>query len=376
MPKVVCIDARMWGIAHTGIGRYIENLIDHLPSDSNIQIVLIVPPVLRNEPKLTGFTKYYARLHPYSPLAQFEMLALLARLRPDVLHVPHFHVPVLWPGRLVVTIHDLIKHFSKGQQTTTRHPLMYWLKYLGYLVIVWVAVHRASRILVPVSYWKDVLVDKYRLDPDKITVTYEGVTGEYLKQPESSVGIDSRRPFVIYTGNVYPHKNIPVLLAAIKLLEGQVNLAVSCARSVFVQRIEKLTTQFNLSKYVKFLGQVPDADLVSLYKQALAFVTPSLIEGFGLSGLEAMAAGTPVIAARASCLPEVYGEAALFFDPYSPADLAEKIRLLMTDPKLRQQYIKKGLAQVKKYSWSKMATQTWRVYQALLRLRIPKGQLS
>ncbi len=170
--KKICIDARMWGIKHTGIGRYVENLIDNLPG----KVVLIVHPDLKNESKLKVFEKYYAKYHPYSYLAQFEMFWLLLKIKPDLLHVPHFTIPVLWLGKLVVTIHDLIKHLSRGPNTTTRHPLIYWLKYIQYLFIVWFAVHRASHIIVPAIYWKDILIKKYKLNASNISVTYEGVS--------------------------------------------------------------------------------------------------------------------------------------------------------------------------------------------------------
>ncbi len=351
----ICIDARMWGIKHTGIGRYVENLIDNLPGEA----VLIVPPDLKNELKLAKFTKYYARFHPYSLLSQLEMLWILSFIRPDVLHVPHFTIPVFWPGKMVVTIHDLIKHMSKGRDTTTHNPIFYWPKYFGYLAIVWLAVHRARHIIVPAKYWKSILVKKYHLNPAKISVTYEGVTkpftGDSFKEsPFKSIP----KPFIVYTGNLYPHKNIPVLIRAVEL--AKIDLKVVCARSVFEKRLP-------ISSRVQYLGRLTDEQLVDLYHRALAFVFPSLIEGFGLPGLEAMAAGLPVIAARASCLPEIYGDAALFFDPHDPVDLADKIQSLLIDKKLCQKLIVKGQSQVTKYSWAFMASQTWQIYQAALR---------
>ncbi len=350
----ICIDARMWGIKHTGIGRYIENLIDNLPGE----IILIVPPDLKNEPKLAKFTKYYARFHPYSFLAQLEMFWILSFIRPDLLHVPHFTIPVLWPGKMIVTIHDLIKHLSKGSDTTTRHPLLYWLKYFGYLTIVWLAVYRASHIIVPAKYWRDILIKKYHLNPDKISVTYESVAQTFLGDSLKESPLKSLpEPFVVYTGNLYPHKNVSVLIHAVEL--AKVDLAIVCARSVFADRLPA-------SPQVHFLGRLTDTELVALYKKALAFTFPSLIEGFGLPGLEAMAAGLPVIAARASCLPEIYGDAALFFNPYDPVDLADKIKALLIDKKLRQKLIAKGQLQVKKYSWATMAAQTWEIYQTVL----------
>ncbi|MEK7101484.1 MAG: glycosyltransferase family 1 protein [Patescibacteria group bacterium] len=340
----ICIDARMWGIKHTGIGRYIENLIDNLPGD----VTLIVPPDLKIEPKLAKFTKHYARFHPYSFLAQLEMLWILSVIRPNLLHIPHFTIPVFWPGKIIVTIHDLIKHYSRGQDTTTHGPLFYWLKYYGYLVIVWLAVHRAGHIIVPANYWKKELVKRYNLDAGKISVTYEGAY-PYKVSPYK----DRTGSYLLYVGNLYPHKNIPILIEVVEKLK--INLKIVCARNVFENRLPK-------SSFVQYLGRVTDEELTNLYKNALCFVFPSLIEGFGLPGLEAMAAGLPVIAAQASCLPEIYEDAALFFDPHDPVDLGDKILSIKSDPLLRKSLITAGHKQVKKYSWAKMARQTWQIY--------------
>jgi len=340
----VCIDARLWGTKHTGIGRYIENLIDNFKASSEYEIVLIVPPDLTNEPKLKEFPKYYARFHPYALLSQFEILFLLIRIQPDLIHIPHFTIPVLWPGKMVVTIHDLIKHFSKGVETTTRNRHVYWFKYVGYLLIVYTAIKRANHLIVPAKYWKKIIIQKYHISSDKISVTYEGVTKQYLIQkPDQNFKPLLPKPYVVYTGNLYPHKNMPTLFKAIKLLNGKVNLAVVCARSVFSGRAEQYIRNEKVSNYVKFLGFVPDNELISLYSQSLSLVQPSLIEGFGLTGLEAMAVNTPVIAARASCLPEIYQNAALFFEPLDESDLSKKILLLLHNKKIRSGLIKKGV---------------------------------
>ncbi len=170
-------------------------------------------------------------------------------------------------------------------------------------------------------------------------------------------GYSMIKPYLIYVGNLYPHKNISVLVAAAEIL--QIDVAIICARSVFADRLPK-------SRLVHFLGQVSDTELKKLLKNAIAFVFPSLIEGFGLPGLEAMSVGCPVIAARASCLPEIYGAAAIYFDPYNPSELANKINTLLNDSNLRREYIKRGIEQTKKYSWRKMAVQTWKIYQKIL----------
>ena len=172
--------------------------------------------------------------------------------------------------------------------------------------------------------------------------------------------------YLIYTGNVYPHKNIPVLLKAVKMLP-ELKLIIVCGRSVFADRTNKLIRDMNLQNRVEFRHLVSDTELKKLYADAFCFVTPSLIEGFGLPGLEAMACGTPVIAANASCLPEIYGEAALFFNPKNPSDLVGKIKEIIFNKKLRQDLVERGYFQVKKYSWAKMAEATWQIYQDILR---------
>ena len=360
--RTICIDARFWGVGHTGIGRYVEKLIEYLPQSKEIKIVLIVHPDVKNEPKLAKFEKYYAKQHLYSFASLIEIGWLLIKIKPDLLHISHLTVPWFWPGKIVVTIHDLIKHYDPGPKSSTRGPIMYWIKYFEYLIMTWIGVRRANHIIVPTNYWKEELMARYGIKANKISVTYEGVEQKLFSGAAPVIDLPDHRPFVLYVGNVYPHKNIPILLEAVKELNGQVLAIIVCARSIFTERIEKIIAEKKLHPWVKFWGAVPDEILVSLYQNALAYVFPSLIEGFGLPGLEAMAAGTPVIAANASCLPEVYEEAALYFDPYDAKDLAKKIRSVLADAKLRLALISKGKTQVKKYTWPKMAKQTWQIY--------------
>jgi len=352
----------MYGISHTGIGRYTENLIRFLPTDPSTRILLVVSPENASHPDLVKFEKVIARYHPYAIPAQFEMLWIWLKYRPNLLHATHSSIPALWPGKLVVTFHDLIRHRSKGKDTTTRKYFLYWFKYLGYLAVDMIAMWRSQKIIVPAKFWKEILIRDYHLPKNKIEVTYEGVDQRISKHKTSQVDFGIVKPYVVYTGNVYPHKNIPVLLQAIKLLDGRMNLGLVGAKSVFTQRAEELVAKYGISDYVKIFGKLPDHQLASLYSGALAFVFPSLIEGFGLTGLEAMAVGLPVIAANASCLPEIYEDSAMYFDPHNPRDLADKISKLNDDPAVRNRLIKKGLLQVKKYSWVKMSQDTWQIY--------------
>lgn len=174
--KVICVDARFWGIKDTGIGRYTENLIDNLPTVKDTKVVLLVSPLTAKEQKLKNFEKYIIYHHPYTLLSLIETHIALFKIRPDLFHATNLSVPVFWPGKIIVTIHDLIKHYSRGLANTTRHPAIYWFKYLEYLVLVNLAIRRATHIIVPANYWKNILIQKYRLSPLKISVTYEGVS--------------------------------------------------------------------------------------------------------------------------------------------------------------------------------------------------------
>jgi len=139
---------------------------------------------------------------------------------------------------------------------------------------------------------------------------------------------------------------------------------IICVRNVFYERFLNKIKKMDVGKSVNLVGFVPDEEIGAIYQQAEAFVFPSLWEGFGLPGLEAMGLGLPVLAARASCLPEIYGEAALYFDPHQTDDLVKKIEKIKEDKELREELIRKGYEQVKKYSWEKTAKETLLVYNS------------
>ncbi len=372
----IVIDARMYGLEHAGIGRYVINLVNQIERlDKKNQYYLLLRKKYFQKLKLKNrnFRKILADYPHYSFQEQIFLLIKLLKIKPDLVHFPHFNTPILWWGKQVVTIHDLIKHQSKGPQTTTRWRPLYWFKYLNYRFLVWVSVKKSIKIIVPSKYWKKELVQRFKLKPEKIEVTYEGIGDKFKIQKSDGKIIKKYRinkPFVIYTGNLYPHKNVEKLVQAIKLLnEGsdlpnKLTLVIVCARSVFLERFKKRVKEMEAERLVSLLGFVPDEDLVALYQEAKAFVFPTFLEGFGLPGLEAMAAGLPVVCSDILVLREIYGQAALYFDPQDVEDMTEKIKSVISDTKLRKTLIEKGFKQIKKYSWQKMAKQTLGVYES------------
>jgi len=360
------IDARLYGPKHTGIGRYVQNLVVNLTKLRTSHRFYVFGPddIATDLRGINHFTHIPLRTSIYGVAEQTINPFHFLRHQLDLLHVPHFNAPLIYPKKYVITIHDLIKHQSVGPATTTLPKTQYLLKHQVYKGIISYHAHRANHIIVPSFYWKEKLISHYHLSPDKISVTYEAVDDlHFSKDVQDQPSIHVQKPFLVYCGNLYPHKNVNLLIRAVDQYNHQNSLKLTLAlvgsRSAFVNRLPQ-------SPAVVHLGYLTDAELHELYSHALALVQPSLIEGFGLTGLEAMASGLPVISSSASCLPEIYQDAALYFDPYSQEDLVAKISQIVSDKDLRLTLKQEGFNQVKLYSWRKMAKQTLEIYDKVV----------
>lgn len=369
--KHIVIDARLYGPKHTGLGRYTKNLLialKKLADFTTFRYTLLVYPELESEIKAdlgNSFNYFVTNVRHYTFKEQLVLPIILHRLQPDLVHFTHLDKPIFYFKKSVVTVHDLIRHFSKGKDTTTRSPLLYWPKYWGYLLMTRLILLN-SFVIVPSDFWRQYIIKHYHFPPEKIIVTHEAVDPIFIKKHslKRDHHLLKQQNYILYTGNLYPHKNVEVIFEALKNLP-KLQLKIICARSIFTDKIYAKIRQSGLDKQVDFLGYVPDSEFASLYQHALALVHPALLEGFSLTGLEAMALDCPVIAAKSSCLPEIYQDAALFFDPHNPADLVDKIKLLQTSPKLREKLIQTGRQHFKKYNWSSTAHQTLDFYKRI-----------
>lgn len=373
------IDARLYGLEHAGLGRYVTRLVDDiLKLDKKNDFILFLKSTHANQFKNKKRVKVVTTNIPIYSLSEQTILPILfAKEKLDLLHVPHFNAPLLYPRKMILTIHDLIKHDSKGPATTTRNQGLYLFKRFGYLTLMSLIAHRAVHILVPSNFVKEDITKRLGVPLKKITVTYEA-SSETIKEialtDEEKTNLLNKyhltQPFIVYTGSVYPHKNIDVLITAISKhnqnKELDLQLAIICSRSVFYDRLKNKIIENHLESRIKLLGFVEDRDVSGLYSLALALVHPSKMEGFGLTGIEAMSVGLPVISSNASCLPEIYQDAALYFDPNDADDLVLCLDQIIKDHDLRQKLGQKGRLQAKKYSWHKMAKETIAVYKQLL----------
>jgi glycosyltransferase involved in cell wall biosynthesis len=174
------------------------------------------------------------------------------------------------------------------------------------------------------------------------------------------------KPYILFVGTLQPRKNIAKLIEAFSQLKNKnTQLVIVGKKGWLWEEIFNAPAKFGVLERVKFLDFVSNEDLPGLYKNALCFVLPSLYEGFGLPVLEAMKFGCPTVISNVSSLPEVGGDASLYFDPQSVDDIAQKIEMVVSDEKLRAEMVKKGYNQVKQFSWEKTAKQTLKVLEDL-----------
>lgn len=358
----IVIDGRM--ICESGIGRYIRNLVKELQiiDQENEYFILHLKRDYDTTVYRNNFQKVLADFHWYGVNEQIKMPKLLEGLKPDLVHFPHFNVPLLYNGKFVVTIHDLIHQHFQMKRSTTLNPLFYQIKQLGYKKIFKSAAEKSEKILVPSNYVKDLLVNEWRMDQDKVSVTYEAVDDEIIAiaKKVSQKKFDS--PYIFYVGNAHPHKNVESLIKVFLTIKKNcpnLKLVLAGHDHYFWQRIKK---EFR-HEDIKYIGYISDEELVSFYKNAKVFVMPSLEEGFGIPILEAFACACPVVASDAGSLPEIGGDSCLFFNPKDLDDMAKKITQLLDNKKLQEKLVEKGLKRYKEFSWRKLAKETLEVYR-------------
>ncbi|OIN88464.1 glycosyltransferase family 1 protein [Candidatus Beckwithbacteria bacterium CG_4_10_14_0_2_um_filter_47_25] len=287
---------------------------------------------------------------------------------PEVLFIPAHTLPVIRSPKIktVVTIHGLeyeyLPEYYKFPQK------LYLNKSTGY------AVKHADRLIAVSNWTKTQLVDRLAADPEKITVIHEGIGRRIIKAKDQQFKSDYRRQirykynlpkdYILFVGTVQPRKNLVRLIEAFaKIFHPGVEYPDTPGCELVIAGklgwlYEDILAAAKKNPRVKFIGRVAEADLAAVYKMARLFVYPSLMEGFGLSILEAMTLGIPVICSNRGALPEVAGDAALLIDPEKTEDLAKAIKLALENEDLRQALVEKGFRQASEFSWEKAAKKT------------------
>lgn len=354
------IDCRLSGTQHAGLGRYTTHLVNELIKSikKNDELVLFfssqkqATEVVPRPPKSCAIV--ISPVQHYSLKEQFVLPWYFYNAHLDVLHVPHFNVPLLYFGTLVVTIHDLLWHEKKGVSVTTLSPFVYWVKYFFYHVVTRNAVQRAHTICVPSKTVAKTVTKQYPKAEKKIVITKEGAHLLPTKQK-----ITKKKHQILYVGSLYPHKNIQLVIDALKQLP-KTQLLIVGSRNVFQDKVKKYVTDRHLQHQVSFLGFVNDEKLSELYAESTALVQPSLSEGFGLTGLEALSLKTPVLASDIPIFHEVYGQAAHYFNPHSVEDFIKAYQSLSKQS--QKTFMLLAEQTTAEYSWKKMARTTYQTY--------------
>lgn len=295
-------------------------------------------------------------------LAQQWQLPLLARIiRPAVWHAPYYVRPLVGVPRPIVTVFDVIGRVVPGALS--------WRGRLLFELMMRLSLKGAAHVITSSEATRRDLVSLYSVAPDRIAVISLAVDDQYRPQPSSIVAhvrsyYALPESYLLYLGSNKPHKNLPALIAAFQRVQTDASLVIAGRWDARFDQPKQMVQRYGLAERVRFLHDVAEENVPALLSGAIAFVFPSLYEGFGLPPLEAMACGTPVIASNRSSLPEVVGDAGLLVPP-QPVALADAIQRLLDDRVLRDRLRERGLARAQDFSWQHTARQTLQVYESV-----------
>ena len=368
----ILIDGR-W-IRQTGIGRYISQTLEQiLLYDKKNEYILLVraKDVDKISLKAPNLALLPVDIEWYGVKEQTKLLSVINDQKPDLVHFTNFNFPLRYKGKFVITVHDLtLLHFQNIRQSPLSKPV-YLAKDQVMRLVLRKGINNAKAVFTPTEYVKEDIAKTYHIRRNKIVVTHEAADPAYQRARINLEDLGINKPFLLYVGNAYPHKNLERMIMAFGELVTKYmldyQLVIAGKKDDFHATLEEEVKKSGLQDRVIFTGFVEESQLAGLYKSASLYVFPSLSEGFGLPGLEAMSYGLPVASSEATCLPEVLGDAAKYFRPKSVASIAKVISAVLSDKDLQAKMTKKGYTQVKKYNWKKTAKQTLATYEKVLR---------
>ncbi|HUD10935.1 MAG TPA: glycosyltransferase family 1 protein [Candidatus Saccharimonadia bacterium] len=366
----IVIDARM--LYWPGVGRYSKALLDNFEDlDHTNEYVVLRRPEDRGlwEPTATNFKVVDVNINPYTLGEQSRLAGIVHQLNPDLVHFTTPNAPVMYRGKRIVTVHDLTLLDYDTSRGTGVSKVVKKLKRVPFHRILSENVRSAQALITPTEYVKSQLVRRFNVAAKRVHVTHLAADPSMAK-PEPLDRFKIGGEYLLFVGAVYPYKNAGAIVEALKTLSPkypQLKLVVTSRPGFFREELLGLAARLGVADRLVLTGYVSDGELVSLYQKAALYVYPSFSEGFGLEGLEAMAQGLPVLAARSSSLPEVCGDAAEYFDPYNTVELAEKIDALLSDDSRRRRLRQLGDVQYRRYSWHATAEQTLSLYKQLLK---------
>lgn len=362
MARIV-IDNRVSGET---TGRYSDKLVEYLHEQKPAHDVIVLTRSHRiNFVKkiAPNFTVIESNYPDFSFGEQLGLAKQLYTLKADLVHFAMVQQPVLYMRPKVTSMLDLTTLRFKNQ---SKNPIVFAFKQFVYVLVNWWATVTSRHIITISNFVRNDVAKTFHVSKEKITTTYNAadkITDD--SQPLSEL-VDKQ--FIFYTGRPQPHKNLQRLIEAFVKLQKdfpELKLVLAGKKDVLYEQHEKFVKEQGING-VLFTGFVSEGELKWLYEHTAAYIFPSLSEGFGLPGLEAMMHGAPVVSSKATCLPEIYKDAVLYFDPLDTDDMVQKISDVLRDPGLQKSLSSKGEQLAKTYSWKRMAQQTLDVYEKAL----------
>jgi glycosyltransferase involved in cell wall biosynthesis len=355
-------------IGNPGIGRYMKCLVEAvLARAPEHEYLLIVPPEAAGAIRASGgrVEEVVSPLKYYSLREQIELPRILRRHKVDLLHSPHFNLPLVSPCPVVATLHDVI-------YLACREDLPSWLGRLYYRLMMKAAVRRADRMITVSEFSRQEIGRYLSPAPEKIEVIHPAVDPRFSRVGDlnrvqavlARYGITQN--YILYTGIFKPRKNHAGLLRAFRYflnMGKQAQLVIAGPLGDGERELRSLAAQLGVTGQVVFTGLVDDAELCVLYTGARVYACPSLYEGFGFTVLEAMACGAPVVSSRETSLPEVAGDAALYADARNPEEFGAAMYRVFTDQALRERLVEAGFKNMARFSWTLAAERTLHVYE-------------
>lgn len=363
MSARIVIDAREYS---TSSGRYINKLLEYLQrtkSEHEYYVLLKSPDFDKAQFTSPNFHKIVCDIKEFTFAEQIALKRQIRDLKPDLVHFPFVQQPILYHGPVVTTIQDLTTIRFKNP---SKNPVVFTAKQQVYKLVNYVAAHKSRALITISEFVRQDAANYLHVSPDKFTVTLESADA-IPNTPEPVPGLEGQR-FLMYVGRPTPHKNLGRLIQAFGQLKSKypdLKLVLAGKKDVLYEKHEQTALEQGIADIV-FTGFVSEGQLRWLYENCAVYCFPSLSEGFGLPGLEAMIHGAPVASSNATCLPEVHGDAAHYFDPLNVEDMSRAISEIIDNPTLRQDLITKGAVRVTQFSWQRMADQTLEVYNRTL----------
>lgn len=363
----IFLDARFYG--RSGIGRYIDGLYKGiLDNEPDIKIIAAGNTCRLNESvfKAQKIIPYTSPIYSLNEQVKGNLLVKRFKRDVDIIHIPNYNVPWFLPENSVVTVHDLTQFLFP--------EIFNRFKRLAAGVVLRNALNKAGRIVVVSESTKKDILKHYPEFEGKVKVVYNGISAYFKPLPEDEVSAFKKSKgiadYILYVGNRKPHKNIKRLLEAFSIIRNE-----HCALQIIIIG-DKFSDVDEVDMWIKDMGlkgdaikevtKVSDEELHKYYCGAKMLVHPSLYEGFGFTPLEAMACGTPAVVSNTSSLPDICGNAAIYFDPYNVSDMVEKINFVLENVETRGSLIEKGLNRSCLFTWDRCAENTLKVFEEVL----------